>query len=121
EVLPRVRQSHAGGRARMPHERPRAAPVSGWTPGGAAVGDGQADEQGERSLMTEPGTEPDPATSIDALLLEQRRYPPSPEFAAQANAQPDIYERDPLEFWETEGRTRISWFEPFHTLLEWDL
>ena len=39
--------------------------------------------------------------TIDTLLLEERRYPPSPEFAAQANAQPDIYERDFEEFWET--------------------
>ena len=55
-------------------------------------------------------------SGIDTLLLEERRYAPPPEFAAHANAQPDIYERDPLEFWETEGRTRISWFEPFHAL-----
>src|SRR4029453_9082813 len=45
---------------------------------------------------------------------------PSPEFAAQANAQPDIYERDYEEFWETEGRERVSWFEDFETLYEWD-
>ena len=36
-----------------------------------------------------------------------------PEFAAQANAQPDIYDRDFEEFWETEGRERVTWFEPF--------
>ena len=59
--------------------------------------------------------------AIDALLLEERRYPPPPEFAAQANAQPDIYYRDFEEFWETEGRERISWFEPFEKLYEWDL
>src|SRR3712207_9405466 len=40
--------------------------------------------------------------------------------SAQANAQPEIYERDFDEFWETEGRERVSWFEPFHTLLEWE-
>ncbi len=65
-----------------------------------------------------PDEEP---TSIDALLLEQRRYPPPPEFAAQANAQPEIYDRDPMEFWDAEARTRISWFEPYETLLEWEL
>ena len=37
------------------------------------------------------------------MLLEERRYPPPPEFAAQANAQPEIYERDFEEFWETRG------------------
>ncbi len=61
------------------------------------------------------------ATDIDALLLEQRRYPPSDAFAAQANAQPDIYDRDPDEFWDTEAKARVTWFEPYHTLLEWDL
>jgi acetyl-CoA synthetase len=61
------------------------------------------------------------AHAIDALLLEERRYPPPPEFAAQANAQPDLYDRGFEEFWETEGRERISWFEPFEKLYEWDL
>ena len=31
--------------------------------------------------------------AIETMQLEERRYPPPPEFAAQANAQPDIYER----------------------------
>ena len=61
------------------------------------------------------------AHAIDALLLEERRYPPPPEFAAQANAQPDIYERGFDEFWETEARERVTWFEPFTELYEWDL
>ena len=61
------------------------------------------------------------ASAIDALLLEERRYPPPPEFAAQANATPAIYERDFDEFWETEARERIRWFEPFTELYEWDL
>jgi hypothetical protein len=47
------------------------------------------------------------------MLLEERRYATDPEFARDANAQPDIYERDWEEFWETEGRTRVTWFEPF--------
>jgi acetyl-CoA synthetase len=58
--------------------------------------------------------------AIETMFLEERRYPPPPGFAAQANAQPDIYERDFEEFWETEGRERVSWFEPFDELLEWE-
>jgi len=58
--------------------------------------------------------------AIETMFLEERRYPPAPEFAAQANAQPDIYERDFEEFWETEGRERVSWFEPFSELYEWE-
>jgi acetyl-CoA synthetase len=58
--------------------------------------------------------------TIDTMLLEERRYAPDPEFAREANAQSDIYERDWEEFWETEGRTRVTWFEPFTKLYEWD-
>ena len=54
------------------------------------------------------------------MFLEERRYPPPEDFAAQANAQPDIYERDFEEFWETEGRERVTWFEPFTKLYEWE-
>src|SRR5437763_11802430 len=58
--------------------------------------------------------------AIETILLEERRYPPPPEFAAQANAQPDIYDRDFDEFWETEARERVTWFEPFTKLYEWE-
>src|SRR5438477_7616098 len=59
--------------------------------------------------------------TIDTLLLEERRYPPPAEFAAEANAKPDIYSRSFEEFWESEGRERVTWFEPFTELLEWEL
>src|SRR5947208_81794 len=59
--------------------------------------------------------------TIDTLLLEERRYPPPAGFAAEANAKPDIYSRSFEEFWETEGRERVTWFEPFTELLEWEL
>ncbi len=58
---------------------------------------------------------------IDSLLFEGRRYPPPDGFAAEANASGEIYSRDFEEFWEGEGRERVSWFEPFETLLEWEL
>ena len=58
--------------------------------------------------------------AIDALLLEERRYPPPESFAEQANAKPGIYERGFEEFWDAEGRERVTWFEPFETLLEWE-
>ena len=59
--------------------------------------------------------------AIETLLDEERRFPPDPAFAAQANAQPEIYEVDPDTFWEREGRERVSWFTPFETLSEWEL
>src|SRR6266536_760489 len=58
---------------------------------------------------------------IDTLLLEERRYPPPEDFASQANATADIYERSFEDFWESEGRERVTWFEPFSKLLEWEL
>ncbi len=58
--------------------------------------------------------------TIETMLLEERRYEPPPDFAAQANAKPDIYDRDPDEFWETEARERVTWFEPFTQLYEWE-
>jgi acetyl-CoA synthetase len=60
-------------------------------------------------------------TSIETMLLEERRYPPDPEFAEQANAKPEIYERSFEDFWASEGRERVAWFEPFTKLLEWEL
>src|SRR5262249_12602406 len=47
--------------------------------------------------------------------------PPPPAFAAAANAKADIYERDALEFWADEARTRVTWFEPFDTVCDWEL
>ncbi len=64
-------------------------------------------------------SEETPGATIETMQLEERRYPPSDEFAAHANAQPEIYERDFEEFWETEGRERVTWFEPFTELLDW--
>src|SRR5919204_640825 len=65
-------------------------------------------------------TEATQTHAIETILLEERRYEPPPEFAAQANAQPEIYEREFEEFWETEGRERVTWFEPFQKLYEWE-
>ncbi len=59
--------------------------------------------------------------AIDTMLLEERRYPPTEEFAAQANATAEIYDRSLEDFWEAEGRERVSWFEPFSKVLEWEL
>ncbi|HEU5404673.1 MAG TPA: AMP-binding protein, partial [Gaiellaceae bacterium] len=58
--------------------------------------------------------------AIDTMLLEERTYPPPEDFAAQANAQPDIYDLPFEEFWEREGRERVTWFEPFTELYEWE-
>ena len=58
--------------------------------------------------------------NIDTALVESRRYPPDPAFAASANAGPGIYDQSPDDFWEREGRERVSWFRPFDRLYEWE-
>src|SRR5215213_9016598 len=60
---------------------------------------------------------------IENLLGSTRKFPPSPEFAAQANAKPAVYdeaEQDYIAFWERLGRERLAWDTPFETTLEWE-
>ena len=59
--------------------------------------------------------------TIETLSDEERRFPPSPEFAAQANAQADVYDEPFEAFWERNGRERVTWFEPFAELYRWEL
>jgi acetyl-CoA synthetase len=63
------------------------------------------------------------AEKLEALLQENRTFPPSAEFRAQANANdPEIYERarrNPEAFWETEAR-KLDWFEPWKKTCEWN-
>ena len=58
--------------------------------------------------------------AIETMFLEERRYPPPEAFAAQANAKPGIYDEGFEAFWEREGRERVTWFEPFSELLQWN-
>jgi acetyl-CoA synthetase len=58
--------------------------------------------------------------AIETLLDEDRRYPPPPEFAAQANATAGIYDIPFEEFWARGAVGRVTWFEPFTTVLEWE-
>ncbi|MDD2858488.1 MAG: acetate--CoA ligase [Candidatus Nanopelagicales bacterium] len=55
------------------------------------------------------------------LLSEDRVFPPSPEFARQANAQPGIFEAaaaDRLEFWAEQAQ-HLSWETPYTEVLDW--
>jgi acetyl-CoA synthetase len=59
--------------------------------------------------------------AIETLFEEHRRFPPPPEFAAHANAQPGIYEeaeRDFEAFWAGWAR-KLEWMKPFTRTLEW--
>jgi acetyl-CoA synthetase len=59
--------------------------------------------------------------SLSNLLSENRTFPPSPEFARDANAKADIYdeaERDRLAFWEKQA-SRLHWFKKWDQVLDW--
>ncbi len=59
---------------------------------------------------------------LDTLLSEARRFPPPPEFAAQALAKPELYERaklDRLAFW-AEQALALDWLAPWTRVLEWN-
>ena len=61
---------------------------------------------------------------IEALFAEQREFAPPPDFAAQANATSELYQRaeqDVEAFWAAEAEQRLSWSRPWDTVLEWDL
>src|SRR4029077_790440 len=75
-----------------------------------------------RHVVTTESTAPSP--EIEALFAEERKFPPSAAFVAQANVGPGIYEeaeRDFEAFWAKLARERISWSKPFEKTLEWDL
>jgi acetyl-CoA synthetase len=63
---------------------------------------------------------PESKHAIDTMFLEERRYSPPAAFAAQANAKPEIYNEDFDSFWEREARERLTWFEPFTQLYQWE-
>ena len=54
------------------------------------------------------------AETLENLLREDRTFVPSEDFAAQANATREDYEKaeeDSLAFWRDQALQRISWFE----------
>ena len=67
-------------------------------------------------------TTPDPSSpALENLLHESRSFPPSAEFAANAVAQADQYERaasDRLGFWADVAREHLDWQTPFTTVLD---
>ena len=67
--------------------------------------------------MTDPSAE-----ALSNLMHENRRFPPSPEFAAQANVTAEAYDEaasDRLAFWEKQAH-RLSWATPWTKVLEWE-
>ena len=68
------------------------------------------------------GPRPKTGSAIDALLNEERLYPPDPEFTRQANVRDsNVYaeaEKDPDAFWEKQA-SELDWFVRWNQVLEW--
>jgi len=59
--------------------------------------------------------------NTDASAAQDRRFPPSAEFAANAIAQPGIYQEakaDRLAFWAKQANL-LHWHKPFNHVLDW--
>ncbi|WP_026874329.1 acetate--CoA ligase [Jiangella gansuensis] len=60
--------------------------------------------------------------ALSNLLHEDRRFPPSEEFAATANATAALYEEasaDRLAFWERQARELLTWDTEWNQALDW--
>jgi acetyl-CoA synthetase len=61
------------------------------------------------------------SSSLENLGTENRKFPPTPEFAAAANAKADMYgeaKADRLAFWEKQAHA-LHWDEPWTQVLDW--
>lgn len=61
-------------------------------------------------------------STIDRDPIDQLSYPPSPEFAANANATASLYDRaaaDREGFWAEQAR-RLHWAQPWTRVLDWE-
>ena len=60
--------------------------------------------------------------SLENLSTENRTFPPSSAFAAQANASADLYahaDKDRLAFWD-EQASALNWHKKWDKTLQWD-
>ena len=60
-------------------------------------------------------------TQLENLSYEGRRFPPSPEFVAQANAKPELFDaakKDRLKFWADQAEA-LHWDKKWDQVLDW--
>ena len=60
--------------------------------------------------------------SIENLSTEDRKFPPTSDFAAHANAKADLYElaeKDRLAFWDMQAKN-LKWDKPWSKTLQWE-
>src|SRR3954453_7582996 len=63
--------------------------------------------------------------TLEALLEEGRTFPPSADFTKQARVTDrrllDAAGAAPEAFWAGQARELLDWYEPFDTVVEWNL
>jgi acetyl-CoA synthetase len=62
-----------------------------------------------------------PTPNIESLEHESRVFPPPSDFAARAVVGPEVYDEaatDPTAWWAEQARTRLTWDQPFSTVLD---
>jgi acetyl-CoA synthetase len=63
--------------------------------------------------------------AIESLLAEGRTFPPPTEFKQRAQiVDAEIYDEANVDFegfWARQAEDLLDWYEPWHTVLEWDL
>ena len=63
--------------------------------------------------------------TIDALMAENRKFPPSDAFKSQALVvDTSLYDeaaKDDEGFWARQAADLLEWSTPWHTIVEWDL
>ena len=63
-----------------------------------------------------------PGDAIQALLKEDRKFPPPKAFKARALVKSDAVQREaaknPVKFWEQRAK-ELAWFKPWKKTLEW--
>ncbi|MCX6455474.1 MAG: acetate--CoA ligase [Actinobacteria bacterium] len=60
-------------------------------------------------------------TQLENLSYEGRHFPPSPEFVAQANAKPELFDaakKDRLKFWADQAEA-LHWDKKWDQVLDW--
>jgi acetyl-CoA synthetase len=60
--------------------------------------------------------------ALSNLLHEERRFLPSEDFVAQANAGPELYDdaaQDAVAFWGRQARSLVSWDSEWSDVLDW--
>src|SRR5690606_2336064 len=79
-------------------------------------------------VSSSPSARDSASGQIDHVLIEDRLFPPPPEFARKAvMSTQEQYEQlyaaakdDPEGFWRQEALEHLHWFEPFDEGLQWE-